>query len=57
MSLLHMLKHMLARKWPDERSGKEKKDKEKSQFVQPAKPKQIKIHKKMSQFFVLFFKE
>lgn len=26
MSLLHMLKHMLARKWPDERSEKRNKD-------------------------------
>lgn len=51
MSLLHVLKHMLARKWPDERSGKGNKDIEKSQIVQPAKPKQKKIHKKMSYSF------
>lgn len=55
MSLLHMLKHMLARKWPDERSGKGNKDIEKSQFVHPPKPKHIKIHKKMLNSFLCCF--
>lgn len=58
MSLLHMLKHMLARKWPDKRSGKEKKRQRKISVCATCKTQTNKnSQENVIKFFVLFFKK